>query len=51
MKKYITPTYETQIVETNDIVLTSVIKDGGEATVGNITGNKGIFESLFSNLI
>ena len=51
MKKYIKPTYEMEGIETEDIVLASQIQDAGTGTVGGVTGNKGIFESLFENLI
>lgn len=51
MKKYVTPLYEAQIVETKDIILASEIKDAGEATVGEITGKKGVFESLFTSIL
>ena len=51
MKEYITPSYEAQKVETNDIILASGIKDAGEGTVGTITGKKGSFESWFIDIL
>ena len=51
MKKYIQPTYKMEGVETEDVILSSImIKDAGTATVGNITGEKGLFETDFSDI-
>lgn len=50
MKKYVTPTYKTEVVLTQDIVLASV-QDAGQGTVGNITGDKAIFSNSFENLL
>ena len=51
MKKYINPTYETELVESSDVIMTSGIKDAGTGSVGNITGDKGVFESPFESLL
>ena len=50
MKMYIAPLYEAEEVKTSDAIMSSAIKSAGEATVGNITGEKGIFESLFEEI-
>ena len=51
MKKYTKPSYTVEQIETKDIVLASALQDAGEATVGNITGEKVIFSSLFTELL
>lgn len=51
MEKYIKPTYEVEGIETEDIVLASKIKDAGTSTLGDVTGEKGVFESLFGDII
>ncbi|MBQ7225200.1 MAG: hypothetical protein IJX02_01205 [Clostridia bacterium] len=51
MKKYIEPAYIVEGVETKDVILSSSIKDAGEATVGTVTGDKGIFETLFGEIL
>ena len=43
MRKYEKPSYETEMLEANDIIMAS-IEDAGEATLGNITGEKAIFK-------
>ncbi len=50
--KYEKPTYECELIELSDIVLTSAngIVSAGEGTVGNITGEKGVFEALFERI-
>ena len=50
MKEYIKPTYEMEGIETEDVVLASRIRDAGEGTVGNISGEKGILDTLFESI-
>ena len=53
MKKYISPIYEGEEISVVDFVLSSVtegIKDVGQGTVGNISGDKAVFENNFSNI-
>lgn len=56
MKKYIKPTYKTEGIETEDVILaswTGVIDMGsGSLTNGDITieGDKAAFNVLFGNL-
>lgn len=52
MKKYIEPAYEVDCLETADIILASItIEDLGEATIGNITGKKGVATMDFNDLL
>ena len=44
--KYIKPTYEKENIESKDVITVS-IESAGEATVGKVTGEKGIFSSFF----
>lgn len=53
MKKYISPVYVDEGISVVDIVLSSItdgIKDVGQGTVGNISGDKAVFENNFSNI-
>lgn len=51
MIKYVTPSYEKEGIETEDIILTSLtIKAIGEDTLGDITGQKAVVSTLFSNI-
>lgn len=50
MRKYITPTYEGEEISVDDIVLSSKINDVGEGTVGNISGDKAVFENNFNSI-
>ena len=48
MKKYISPSYEMDGVETQDVMLTSpAIRDAGTDKLGSIEGNKGVFQTDF----
>lgn len=55
MTKYVKPSIEITVLETNDIVTNSRIIDNGQATHedenGNVyTGKKGTFYGLFGNI-
>ena len=51
MVKYTKPTYEKEGVETEDIILASMmIMAAGEDTLGTITGQKAIASTLFSSI-
>lgn len=50
MKKYVEPIYEIDSIETEDIMSAS-IQDGGQGTVGNISGDKGIFNTDFGGIM
>lgn len=46
--RYEAPIYEKEYVETDDVILASSgIRDEGEGTLGNISGEKGSHESSF----
>ena len=50
--KYMKPTYEVELIESADVITASTdIEDAGEATVGSITGDKGIFSSWFDSIL
>ena len=53
MIKYVKPTYETEGVEAEDVILTSLVQLVGEGTLGNITGTKAQvsmdYNALFGN--
>ena len=51
MIKYVKPTYETEGVEVNDVILASaLLQFVGEGTLGNITGNKAQISMDYSTL-
>ena len=51
MKKYVSPIYDLQSVETEDVMLVSpIIKDEGTSTLGNISGYKGSFSADFDSI-
>lgn len=51
MKNYVKPTYKMEGVETEDVVLASLmVKNAGVDTLGNITGDKGLFEADFGDI-
>ena len=48
MRAYIKPAYKVEEIAVDDIILTSSgIVNEGEATLGEITGTKGVVEALF----
>ena len=49
MKKYTKPSYTVEQIESKDIVLVS-LQESGQATVGNITGDKVVFSNLFADI-
>ena len=50
MKKYIKPLYQSEKIETEDIMNASQIVDAGQDEMDNISGNKGIVETLFDKI-
>ena len=51
MKNYVKPTYKMEGIETEDVILASImVRDAGTATMENITGEAGIFEVDYSNI-
>lgn len=50
MKKYITPLYQSEKIETEDIMNASAIVDAGQDEMDNVSGEKGIFETLFEKI-
>ncbi len=55
MIEYKKPTIEIETVEATDVILISKdangIRDEGNGTLGTVSGEKGVFESLFSDLL
>ena len=49
MEKYTSPQYSMESIEASDIILGSIISQG-EATVGDITGQKGTASFDFNEL-
>lgn len=50
MRKYIEPIYQREEIETEDIMNASSITDAGNDEMGDISGDKGIFETIFDNI-
>ena len=51
MEKYIKPSYVVEGVETEDVILASImVKDGGVAVLGSIEGEKGLFEADYNDI-
>ena len=50
MRKYIEPIYQSEEIETDDIMSASSITNAGNDEMGDISGDKGIFETIFDNI-
>ena len=50
MKKYISPLYQREEIETEDIMNASSIIDAGQDEMENVSGDKGIFETIFDKI-
>ena len=48
MRKYIEPIYQREEIETEDIMNASSIIDAGQDEMENVSGDKGIFETIFN---
>ena len=50
MRRYIEPIYQREEIETEDIMNASGITNAGNDEMGDISGDKGLFETIFDNI-